>query len=86
MLRQGIVLAQKNGVRNKNKGFFSSLLYIHVQKAILCSKYIHIYLYKKKKKIQKYLVCFKNIIANVFLGDVGVIGHASKVIVSIKQL
>ena len=51
-----------------------------------CAQNIYIYIYTKKKKIQKYLVCFKNIIANVFLGDVGVIGHASKVIVSIKQL
>lgn len=39
-----------------------------------------------KKKKQKHLVCFKNIIVNVFLRDLGVIGHALNVIVFIKQL
>lgn len=53
----------------------------------LVLKRIYIYIYTtKKKKLQKYLVCIKNIIANVFLGDVGVVGRVSKVIVSIKQI
>ena len=37
---------------------------------------------KKKKKIKMLL----NMVASVFLGDVGVIGCTLKVIVSIKQL
>ena len=41
---------------------------------------------KKKKKKAKRIKMLLNIVASVFLGNVGVIGCTSKVIVSIKQL
>ena len=75
MLRHSkIVMFKLNIIR-----YFFSLLYVHA-----C-------MLKKKKKYakkikEKRIKMLLNMVANVFLGDVGVIGYTSKVIVPIKQL
>ena len=45
-----------------------------------------IYIYMQRKLKTKRIKTLLNMVASVFLGDVGVVGCTSKLIVSLKQL